>query len=308
VHILNLSGQPEGKVRSWLPKDLQAEKVVFLPDACPGDAPLPTGTATLLSSADWRRYAISDVGCGMRFLCSGQGIKVLTKEAWTCLAAKLKANKGHLGDLGGGNHFLDALEPYSDDQLCFLIHTGSRSESCLVDELVEYPARFDAEYERILRWARSNRDEIQNVIEDVFGKTEPILDLAHNTFERMADGRVIIRKGAVRAGPGDLTVIPSSIGGDAVLVEAGEKIGQTLNSLSHGTGRTRARGESKAIGESYDLQALRQEVLIPDQIKDSSLKTEGPYAYRDLESCLELLKDYIIVKERFSVIGYLGHL
>jgi RNA-splicing ligase RtcB len=308
VNILNLSGQPEGKVRSWLPKDLQAEKVVFLPDACPGDAPLPTGTATLLASPDWRKYAISDVGCGMRLLRSEQGTKALTKKAWAYLAAKLEANKGHLGDLGGGNHFLDALEPYSSDQLCFLIHTGSRSESGLVDGLIEYPERFDAEYERIQNWARSNRDEVQTVIEEVFGKTEPILDLAHNTFEGMADGRVIIRKGAVRARPGDFAVIPSSIGGDAVLVEAGEKIGQALDSLSHGTGRTSARGEIKSLGDDYDFQALRRRILIPDQIKDSSLRTEGPYAYRDLDSCLELLKNYVTVKEGFSVIGYLGHL
>ena len=30
-----------------IPHDLTAEKVVFLPDACPGKSPLPTGTAVL---------------------------------------------------------------------------------------------------------------------------------------------------------------------------------------------------------------------------------------------------------------------
>ncbi len=63
------------------------------------------------------------------------------------------ASKGSLGDLGGGNHFLDALEPYGDTRLHFLIHTGSRDESGLVDDLVEQPDRFDREFSRIVAWA-----------------------------------------------------------------------------------------------------------------------------------------------------------
>jgi hypothetical protein len=308
MDILNLSGQPEGVLRSWLPRDLKAEKVVFFPDACPSDAPLPTGTVTMMSSPDWRRYAVSDVGCGMRFLRSSRTTVYLTMDKWDRLADKLESSKGHLGDLGGGNHFLDALESYSDDRLCFLIHTGSRAESGLVDDLVEFPARFDEEYDRILSWARSNREKIQMAIEEIFGKTELILDLPHNTIEKIRDGRVIIRKGAVRVGPGSLSIIPSHIGGDAVLVQASDKIGQTLDSLSHGTGRLGPRGEIKPLGEAYDFSALRKKVLIPPKITDSSLKTEGPFAYRALDSSLDLLKEYIDIKERFSVIGYLGHM
>lgn len=308
MDIMNLSGRPEGVLRSWLPRDLKADKVVFFPDACPSDAPLPTGTATLLSVANWREYAISDVGCGMRFLRSRQKAAALTLDNWSRLAEKLKSNKDRLGDLGGGNHFLDALESYSKDRLCFLIHSGSRSESGLVDAHVEYPARFDEEYERILNWARSNREKIQTAIEEIFGETEPVLDLPHNSFERMSDGRVIIRKGAVRVEPGGLSIIPSHIGGDAVLVQASDRIGQTLNSLSHGTGRVGPRGETKPLGEAYDFSTLRRRILIPPQIRNSSLKTEGPYAYRDLDPCLDLLKEYVTVKERFAVIGYLGHL
>ena len=308
MDIMNLSGRPEGVLRSWLPRDLKAERVVFFPDACPSDAPLPTGIATLLSVANWRKYAVSDVGCGMRFLRSRQKTGALTMDNWSRLAETLKSNKGRLGDLGGGNHFLDALESYSEDRLCFLIHTGSRSESGLVDAHVEHPARFDEEYERIQNWARSNRENIQTAIEEIFGETEPVLDLPHNSLERTHDGRVIIRKGAVRVEPGGLSILPSHIGGDAVVVQASDRIGQTLNSLSHGTGRVGPRGEIKHLGDAYNFSALRKKVLIPPQIKDPSLRTEGPFAYRDLDSSLELLKEYIIIKERYSVIGYLGHL
>ena len=50
MEITNLSAEPLGKLHSWLPHDLQAEQVVFLPDACPGKSPLPTGTLSSLGS------------------------------------------------------------------------------------------------------------------------------------------------------------------------------------------------------------------------------------------------------------------
>ena len=52
------------------------------------------------------------------------------------MAHHLRTNKGGLGDLGGGNHFLDAIAPYSDGPIYFLIHTGSRNESGHVDALI----------------------------------------------------------------------------------------------------------------------------------------------------------------------------
>jgi hypothetical protein len=41
---------------------------------------------------------------------------------------------------------------------------------------------------------------------------------------------------------------------------------------------------------------------------DSSLRTERPFAYRDLDICLALLEGYVEEIERFSVVGYMGHL
>src|SRR5215475_10033344 len=137
MEITNLSAEPLGKLHSWLPHDLEAEQIVFLPDACPGKSPLPTGTAVLTHQADWRRFAISDCGCGMRLLRSSVPTADLDLGRWDDLANRLRANKGRLGDLGGGNHFLDALSPYDEGPLHFLIHTGSRNESGLVDEFVD---------------------------------------------------------------------------------------------------------------------------------------------------------------------------
>ncbi len=123
MEILNLTAEPLGKLHAWLPHDLRAEKVVFLPDACPGKSPLPTGTAELTHQEDWRRFAVSDCGCGMRLVRSSLNSDELTVEAWDTVADSLVQNTGGLGDLGGGNHFLDTLAPYTDDRLHFMIHT-----------------------------------------------------------------------------------------------------------------------------------------------------------------------------------------
>lgn len=306
--ILNLSAEPLGRLHSWLPHDLRAEKAVFLPDACPGKSPLPTGTAVLTRQEDWRRFAVSDCGCGMRLVRTGLRVDELEAEAWDALADALRANRGGLGDLGGGNHFLDALAPYSDDRLYLLIHTGSRAESGHVDAYVDRPEAFDTEFDRVVDWAASNRATIQDAAESVFGAMELVLDLPHNTYEPLPDGGAIIRKGSVRVEPGDLNIIPSHMAGDVALVRATERVGDSLCSLSHGTGRAMSRAECKPLADTYDFAALRERVLIPAGVEDASLRTDGPFAYRDLDACLELLDGYVEEVERFAVVGYMGHL
>jgi RNA-splicing ligase RtcB len=308
MQILNLSAESIGRLRSWLPHDLHAEKVVFLPDACPGKSPLPTGTAVLTRQPDWRRFAVSDCGCGMRLVRSGLSPAELQPKAWDAIAETLRRQKGELGDLGGGNHFLDALAPYGDDHLHLLIHTGSRLESGLVEAFIDKPEAFDTEFSRVVAWAGANRAAIHKAAEAELGPLELILDLPHNTFEPLPEGGTIIRKGAVRVMPGDLNVIPSHMAGDVALVRATEHVSESLYALSHGTGRAMSRGECKPLAETYDFEALRKRVLIPTRVQDTSLRTEGPFAYRDLDACLELLEGYVKEIERFAVIGYIGHL
>lgn len=149
-----------GRLHAWLPHDLHAEEVVFLPDVCPGKSPLPTGTAVLTHQADWRRFAASDCGCGMRLLRSRLSPADLGPDAWDAIAEALRRKKGGFGDLGGGNHFLDSLAPYADDRLHLPIHTGSCLESGHVDALVDEPEAFDREFNRAMNWAAANRAAI----------------------------------------------------------------------------------------------------------------------------------------------------
>lgn len=308
MELINLSAEPLGRLYSWIPPGLDAEKIVFLPDACPGKSPLPTGTAVFTRQPDWRRFAISDCGCGMRLVRSERAADDLDREAWDLLADLLRANKGGLGDLGGGNHFLDAIVPRSGGPLHFLIHTGSRAESGHVDHLVDRPEAFDAEFERVVAWAADNRAAIHASIERVFGRCELVIDLPHNTYEALADGGAIIRKGSVHLHAGDMSVIPSHMSGDVLLVRATDRVEGILASMSHGTGRAVSRGDCKPLAESYDFRSLRERVLIPSGVADASLRTEGPYAYRDLDDCMILLDGYVEEMERFEVVGYMGHL
>lgn len=308
MKLVNLSAEPLGRLHSWIPHELQAEKIVFLPDACPGKSPLPTGTAVLTRQSDWRRFAVSDCGCGMRLLKSEISPSEFDLERWDRVAGLLRSNKGGLGDLGGGNHFLDALEPYDDGPVHFLIHTGSRNESGHVDEFVEMPDRFDQEFDRVVGWASNNRAAIHDALNRVFGRLELILDLPHNTYEICSDGSVIIRKGSVCVAPGDLSVLPSHMSGDVLLVRATQRVDEILNSISHGTGRRMSRADCKPLADQYDFESLRKRVMIPTGVENASLRTDGPFAYRDLDECVSLIKDYIEPIARYAVIGYMGHL
>ena len=134
-----------------------------------------------------------------------------------------------------------------------------------------------------------------------------VLDLPHNTYEMLDGGAVIIRKGSVRVTPGDLS-LPSHMSGDVVLVRATERVDEILNSISHGTGRKMSRSDCKPLADQFDFAAQRRQILIPTGVQNSSLRTDSPYAYRDLDECLALLDGYVEPITQFAVIGYMGHL
>ena len=65
MNIKNYSAEPIHKLYSWIPNGLNAEEIIFFPDACLGKSPLPTGTVVKTKQEDWRKFAVSDCGCGM---------------------------------------------------------------------------------------------------------------------------------------------------------------------------------------------------------------------------------------------------
>lgn len=306
MKIKNYSSTNEGVLYNWLPHDLDAEEVVFFPDACPGRSPLPTGTAVFTKQENWRKFAVSDIGCGMLFIKSNLYLKDFTSEKWDELYWIMKGNKSENAQIGSGNHFLTC---YTNDkeELYFVIHTGSRLEGKAVEDLIDKPNLFDKAYEETIKWAEENRFGIKRFVDKVFGETEVILDKVHNSFEKINDG-VIIRKGSVKVAPGELTIVPSNMDGDMVLVRAKEAVDNVLNGLFHGTGRLMSRSDSKKYAELYDYEALRKRICIPNHISNASIKTEAPFCYRDLDSCLELVSDLAEEVDRFTPIAYIGQI
>ena len=67
-----------------------------------------------------------------------------------------------------------------------------------------------------------------------------------------------------------------------------------------------SRSDCKPFADSYDYANLRRSLLVPSGVEDSSLRTDGIFAYRDLDECLALIEDYVEVEERFGVVGYMG--
>jgi RNA-splicing ligase RtcB len=308
MNIINYSAEYESILYSWLPHDLKAEEIIFFPDACPGKSPLPTGTVVRTKQTDWRKFAVSDCGCGMLLAKSNVNKNDFDKGCWNKIYSDLKKNKGNLGDLGSGNHFLDALEPYDESLIYFLIHTGSRDESKAVEKLIDEPKNFDKTFKEVCIWAENNRKTILEMIEKYFGKLEVILDKNHNDFELQNDESVIIRKGAVKLKPNETAVIPSNINGDAVLVKAKEKISDVMCSMSHGTGRIMSRSEAKNFASKYDYSKLRDSIYMPDEISNDSIKTEAPFCYRSLDDCLKLIDSLVYEIKRFSPFAYLGQI
>jgi RNA-splicing ligase RtcB len=307
VEIINYSGEPENKVIGWLPAGLKPEKIIFFPDACPAKSTLPTGTVVFTTQENWRGFAVSDCGCGMLLMRSCCNTNDFKKSDWDKIYFDLRANKGKKGDLGSGNHFLIAIQSVADNYIYFLIHTGSRNESGIVDRLVHKQAEFDQAYANACAWAEENRFSVSKTIARYFGDLVTIVDRSHNNIDALHNG-IIIRKGAVRIKPGQLSVIPSSLDGEAVLVRATDKVSASLYSLNHGTGRVMSRSEAKLHTIDYDYESLRQRVYIPDMIRNASIRTEVPLCYRQLNDCLTLIKDLIIIEDRFKSIAYLGQI
>ncbi len=134
-----------------------------------------------------------------------------------------------------------------------------------------------------------------------------MIDKNHNHFE-IIDDYVIIRKGASKLLPNELTVIPSNMIGDIVTVRGKKEVQGVYNSMCHGTGRTMSRSEAKLFSKDYDYSELRERIYIPKEIKNESIKTDAPFCYRNLDDCLTLVDDLIEVEQRFKPIAYLGQI
>ncbi|SCL45333.1 tRNA-splicing ligase RtcB [Micromonospora citrea] len=233
-----------------------------------------------------------------------------------------------LGTLGGGNHFIEVcLEQGGADagRVWLMLHSGSRnigkelaerhiSVARRLPHNADLPDRdlavflagtpeMDA-YRRDLWWAqeyaRRNRAVMLALLcEVVRGQfpevryDEPI-SCHHNYVAEESYGGVdvlVTRKGAIRAGRGDLGIIPGSMGTGSYIVR-GKGNTDAYCSASHGAGRRMSRAQAKRTYTTDDLAAQTAGV---ECRKDAGVVDEIPGAYKDITEVMSQQEDLVEV-------------
>jgi tRNA-splicing ligase RtcB (3'-phosphate/5'-hydroxy nucleic acid ligase) len=173
-----------------------------------------------------------------------------------------------------------------------------------------------AAYRRDLFWAQEyaalNRAvmlaRIQSAVERFFRKVrfeEPI-SCHHNYVaeERHFDEELLItRKGAIRAGVGELGIIPGSMGAKSFIVR-GKGNPLSFDSASHGAGRRMSRTQAK---QSFTVKDLEYQTQGVECRKDRGVIDEAPKAYKNIERVMEQQSDLVeIVAELKQVVCVKG--
>lgn len=271
-------------------------------------APGPSGFATRTLRTGWDRFwsAFGDLDQA-----------VAPRES--------KAHK-QLGSLGGGNHFIEVCLD-QDDQVWILLHSGSRNigkeiaerhmavarklphNQNLVDrDLAVFLANTPemAAYRHDLTWAQEyaarNRAVMLALVCGAVREQFPTREVGFDTpischhnyvAEEKIDGvpMLVTRKGAVRAGPGDMALIPGSMGTRSYVVR-GKGNPDSFMSASHGAGRRMSRNAAKRQFSVADLIAQTEGV---ESRKDAGVVDEIPAAYKDIDQVIDAQRDLVDV-------------
>ena len=234
-------------------------------------------------------------------------------------APKIAEREGRMhaqcGSLGGGNHFIEVCAD-DDGSIWLMLHSGSRNignelarrhieTARSLEHNLGLPDRdlavFLAGTEEMsaylhdLYWAqdyaRLNRAAMMALVKAVVVEHFPQVTFrsevqCHHNYvaEETYDGVdvIVTRKGAIRAGSGDLGLIPGSMGtGSFVVRGLGNE--QGLCSASHGAGRRMSRTKAK---KTFTVDDLATQTAGVECRKDRGVLDEIPGAYKDLQQVI----------------------
>ena len=238
-------------------------------------------------------------------------------------------NVAHLGTLGTGNHFIEICLDESE-RVWVMLHSGSRGignaigrlfiekaqkemargNVRLVDRDLAYLEEgteiFD-DYWTALTWAqdyaRANRAlMLDRVLETLrrdprlpsFQTDKAAINCHHNYAaieHHFGQDVYVTRKGAIRAGVGDLGIIPGSMGARSFIVR-GKGNPDSFQSCSHGAGRTMSRTAAKQRISLDDHVAATAGV---ECRKDASVLDESPAAYKSIDDVMRSQTDLVEV-------------
>ena len=234
-----------------------------------------------------------------------------------------------LGTLGGGNHFIEVCLDEAD-RVWFLLHSGSRgignkigsyfielAKKDMERHMASLPHRDLAYFEEgaehfvdyveavswAQRFAQVNRElMMQAVIEAVrdlpglprFQHGIVAVNCHHNYVQRerhYGEDVFVTRKGAVRAGAGELGIIPGSMGARSFIVR-GKGNPESFESCSHGAGRAHSRTAARSM---FSVEDHRRATSHVECRKDSDVIDETPAAYKPIDAVMEAQKDLVDV-------------
>lgn len=230
-----------------------------------------------------------------------------------------------IGTLGGGNHFIELC---FDEQknLWLMLHSGSRGIGNIIGQyfislakkdmgqyIVNLPDKdlayfkegavhFD-DYITAVSWAQEyaafNRSEMMRLILSAlrshlpdFVATQNVINCHHNYVAQethFGEQVYLTRKGAIRAGDGELGIIPGSMGNKSYIVR-GKGQEQSFCSCAHGAGRKMSRNKAKKFFSKQDLINQTKGV---ECRKDKGVIDEIPGAYKDIDQVMENQSDLV---------------
>ena len=181
---------------------------------------------------------------------------------------------------------------------------GERAPDRDLAYLREGTESFD-DYVLAVGWAQSfaaeNRRLMMHQVIDAMRKSDSLPSFAakleavechHNyvAFERHHDVDVIVtRKGAVRAGAGELGIIPGSMGAKSFIVR-GKGNPDSFCSCSHGAGRKMSRTKAK---KTFSLEDHAKATAGISCRKDEGVLDETPAAYKDIDAVMAAQADLV---------------
>ena len=230
-----------------------------------------------------------------------------------------------MGTLGGGNHFIELCLD-TDNQLWVMLHSGSRNIGKELAEIHIAKAKKLAHNQNLpdrdlavllagtpemqayrhdlfwaQRYARANREVMLEQVIQALREHFPWMNLDqpihchHNYVARETHYReqvYVTRKGAVRAGPGQLGIIPGSMGARSFIV-SGKGNPESFESCSHGAGRVMSRTEARRRFTVADHVAATQGV---ECRKDASVIDETPMAYKPIDAVMAAQADLVEIR------------
>lgn len=239
------------------------------------------------------------------------------RDTWVC----------QLGTLGGGNHFIEICLD-EENQVWLMLHSGSRGIGNVIGRYFIAAAKKDMgrhlhalpdhdlaylkegsqlfdDYVAAVEWAQdyaleNRRMMLALALEALAPHLPPFkaageaIQCHHNYVARethFGQPLYITRKGAIRAGEGELGIIPGSMGARSYIVR-GLGNSESFCSCAHGAGRRMSRTEARRRFTRLDLAEQTEGV---ECRKDRGVIDEIPGAYKDIDTVMNNQTDLVEV-------------